>query len=279
MKLSTINPKAKRLLAKSLNCRFKKLSIVCIKKKTRSCNEISDFSCLLKVIKEMSSGSKVCGVSLRIGVIVLALLDVIIALVYITCCSIRLAGNQYDSNTIDSSTVAYKSADIVGIVLYTMVSFTAIVLIVGAAKNMTSALKPWMLTKLSLIVCTSILQIAYLCLLAFQFHTKAARFVVLMESATIIQIGKTGFFSGLFLLIRSLLSVFGCYTVFLVTNYYNLLTKPKEENQLTTHRKPSISVIWTRYFRQIKIIPDFSLKIFILLRLISLTLRSNVCAV
>lgn len=154
---------------------------------SRSCN----FSSLPRVTKEMSAESKCCGLRLRTGVIVVAALDLIIALIYIGGCSIRLVRNHYDSN--DSSVYAYKSVDIAGIILYTMVSFTAVVLIIGAAKNLERALKSWMITKLFLIVVGAILQIAYLSFVTSEFHTKVARFVMLMEATTIIQIGKTGF--------------------------------------------------------------------------------------
>lgn len=190
----------------------------------------------------MSAESNCCGLKLRTGVILIAALDILIALIFISVCSVRLVGNHY--NTEDSSLIAYKAVDIVGIILYSLVSFTAIVLILGAVKNLSRALKPWMITKLILIIVGGILQIAYLTFVTAEFHTKVAGFVMPMEAATIIQIGKTGFVVNLVFANKKLFIVLGCYTVYMVTNYYNLLTKPKEEDEETPPQpEPPISVI------------------------------------
>ncbi|KAL5284933.1 hypothetical protein ACFFRR_006942 [Megaselia abdita] len=144
----------------------------------------------------MSTDSKCWCFSLRIGVIMIALFDILIALIVISDCSIRLVGNHYDST--DSTIVAYKAVDIVGIILYTMITFTSVIMIIGAVRSLSRALKPWMVTKLFLIVVGGILQIAYLSFITSEFHTRVAKFVMLMEAATIIQIGKTGFFLLIF---------------------------------------------------------------------------------
>lgn len=118
----------------------------------------------------------------------MALFDILIASIVISSCAIRLVGNHYDS--IESSIVAYKVVDIVGIILYTLVTFTAIVMIIGAARNLSRALQPWMVTKLIFIIVCAILQISYLSFITAEFHTRVAKFVMLMEGATILQIGK-----------------------------------------------------------------------------------------
>lgn len=143
------------------------------------------------VAADMSTESKCWCFSLRTGVVLIALLDILIALVIISFSSIRLVGNDYEFN--EGSIVAYKSVDIISIILYTLLAFTATILIIGAARKHPRSLKPWMITKLFLIVFGGILQIAYLSFVTTEFHTKAAKFVMLMEGATIIQIGKTGF--------------------------------------------------------------------------------------
>lgn len=141
----------------------------------------------------MSTDSKCLCFSLRIGVIFIAIFDILISLVVITNSSVHLVGNTYNSNN-TAADVLDKSVDIITIILYTMVIFTAIVMVIGAIKKQPQALKPWMITKLFLITIGGVLQIIYLCIVISKFHNKSVTFVMLMELSTIIQIGKSCYY-------------------------------------------------------------------------------------
>uniref|UniRef100_T1GSP6 Uncharacterized protein n=1 Tax=Megaselia scalaris TaxID=36166 RepID=T1GSP6_MEGSC len=138
--------------------------------------------------------------------------DILISLVVITNSSVHLVGNTYNSNN-TAADVLDKSVDIITIILYTMVIFTAIVMVIGAIKKQPQALKPWMITKLFLITIGGVLQIIYLCIVISKFHNKSVTFVMLMELSTIIQIAL------------------GFYMIFAVTRFYSILVAPKDESE------------------------------------------------
>lgn len=185
------------------------------------------------------------GLNLHNGVIFIGLFDIVISIVVI-CNNIVSLMEKY-TDAIDSRRSYFyissesEIVDIIGIVIYTMIMFSAGILIAGVIKNKPKHLKPWMSFKLLLVVAGVLSQIIYLCVLSVGTSeggtkSRVVKYILIMELAVVVQLGELFCLLSNYILIM-IFCVFialAIYMLLTVSTYYSLLKNTKDVGRSCT---------------------------------------------